>query len=456
MADKQPDQQELSRGLKDRHVQLIALGGAIGTGLFLGSGKSIHVAGPSILLAYLITGIMCFLLMRALGELLLSDLHYSSFVEAIRDYLGNRAAFITGWTYWLSWVVIAMAEVTAIGTYIQLWLPNCPQWVPGLIALVVLLCVNLITVGAFGEVESWFAIIKIVAIIILILIGVGMMLFRFKSPNGVVASPSNLLSHGGFFAQGIGGFLKSFQMVIFSFVGIEMVGMTAAETRDPQKTIPKAINDIPVRILLFYVGALFVIMCIYPWNLLNPNESPFVMVFKDIGIPAAASVINFVVLTAAASSCNSALYTTGRMLAELTSTSRRPTIRKISKISKNSVPAVAIVLSAILMAFSSLLNYLIPSQVFTLVSSVATTNFLFIWGAIVAAHLRYRKLHPQGDAFRMPGAPVTDWLVLIFFAIVAIILMWSADTRAALIISVIWLVILTALSMTFKQQRYEK
>lgn len=161
MAEKQPDQQTLSRGLKDRHVQLIALGGAIGTGLFLGSGKSIHVAGPSILLAYLITGIMCFLLMRALGELLLADLHYNSFVDAIRDYLGSRAAFITGWTYWLCWVAIAMAEITAIGMYVQLWLPNCPQWVPGLITLAVLLCVNLITVGAFGEVESWFALIKI-------------------------------------------------------------------------------------------------------------------------------------------------------------------------------------------------------------------------------------------------------------------------------------------------------
>ncbi|MCF0118486.1 MAG: amino acid permease [Limosilactobacillus mucosae] len=454
MAEKQPDQQTLSRGLKDRHVQLIALGGAIGTGLFLGSGKSIHVAGPSILLAYLITGIMCFLLMRALGELLLADLHYNSFVDAIRDYLGSRAAFITGWTYWLCWVAIAMAEITAIGMYVQLWLPNCPQWVPGLITLAVLLCVNLITVGAFGEVESWFALIKIFAILLLIAIGIGMMLVRFKSPNGIVTSPSNLISHGGFFATGLDGFLKSFQMVIFSFAGIEMVGMTAAETANPRKVIPKAINDIPVRILLFYIGALFVIMSIYPWNRLDPNSSPFVMVFKDIGISSAASIINFVVLTAAASSCNSALYTTGRMLAELTSTSRRPSIRKISHISKNSVPATAIVISALLMGMSSLLNYLIPSEVFTLVSSVATTSFLFIWGTIVLAHLRYRKVHPEGSGFKMPGTPVTDWMVLIFLFAVGVILMFSADTRIALIIAVVWLAFMTVLSMTFKEYKY--
>jgi len=233
-----------------------------------------------------------------------------------------------------------------------------------------------------------------------------------------------------------------------------MVGMTAAETANPRKVIPKAINDIPVRILLFYIGALFVIMSIYPWNRLDPNSSPFVMVFKDIGISSAASIINFVVLTAAASSCNSALYTTGRMLAELTSTSRRPSIRKISRISKNSVPATAIVISALLMGMSSLLNYLIPSEVFTLVSSVATTSFLFIWGTIVLAHLRYRKLHPEGSGFKMPGTPVTDWMVLIFLFAVGVILMFSPDTRIALIIALVWLAFMTVLSMTFKEYKY--
>lgn len=350
---------ELARNLKNRHVQLIALGGTIGTGLFLGSGQSIHSAGPSILLAYVIAGLACFLLMRALGEMLLSNLHYRSFIEAIRDYLGEKIAFVTGWTYWICWITIAMAEMTAIGTYIKLWFPSVPQWLPGLVVLIILLGVNLITVGAFGEVEFWFALIKIIAIIGLILVGIVLLLVRFKTPIGH-ASVMNLVNHGGFFATGIKGFLLSFQMVIFSFVGIEMVGMTSAETQDPETVIPKAINDIPMRIILFYVGALFIVMSIYPWNQLQTNQSPFVMVFKDIGIKGAASVINFVVITAAASACNSSLYTTGRMLAELTMGSKNPRIRRISRLSKHHVPANALILSTILISVSVLLNYFIP------------------------------------------------------------------------------------------------
>lgn len=442
---------ELARNLKNRHVQLIALGGTIGTGLFLGSGQSIHSAGPSILLAYVIAGLACFLLMRALGEMLLSNLHYRSFIEAIRDYLGEKIAFVTGWTYWICWITIAMAEMTAIGTYIKLWFPSVPQWLPGLVVLIILLGVNLITVGAFGEVEFWFALIKIIAIIGLILVGIVLLLVRFKTPIGH-ASVMNLVNHGGFFATGIKGFLLSFQMVIFSFVGIEMVGMTSAETQDPETVIPKAINDIPMRIILFYVGALFIVMSIYPWNQLQTNQSPFVMVFKDIGIKGAASVINFVVITAAASACNSSLYTTGRMLAELTMGSKNPRICRISRLSKHHVPANALILSTILISVSVLLNYFIPSQVFTLVSSVATVCFIFIWSIIILAHMKFKKTEKgRQSTFKTPLYPVGDYLILLFLMAVAVVLCMKHETLIALVLSIVWFVVLYGLRLRQKK-----
>ncbi|HJA46379.1 MAG TPA: amino acid permease [Candidatus Limosilactobacillus excrementigallinarum] len=459
MADKShqatQDSNELQRGLTNRHVQMIALGGAIGTGLFLGSGESIHFAGPSIILGYLITGLICFWMMRAMGEMMMTNVHYHSFVDLIHKYWGHRAGFVIGWAYWASWIAIAMAELTAIGVYIKLWLPGLPQWVPGLITIAILLCINLITVKAFGEVEFWFALIKIVAIIALILIGIGLMIFRYHTSAGV-ATPANLVSHGGFFPTGWSGVLKSLPMVVFAFAGVEMVGMTAAETQDPEEVIPRAINNIPVRILIFYIGSLAVIMSIFPWNLLNANSSPFVMVFKDIGISGAADIINFVVITAAASSCNSALYTTGRMLAELTYKSPNPKVRIISHISRFQVPTFAIVISALLITLSAALNYLVPGSVFTLISSVATTSFLFIWGAIVITHLKFRKKYPKESPFKMPFAPVSDYIVLIFFAVVAVTMTMRESTLISLIVTLVWMAILLFASRRHKEITIKK
>lgn len=444
------DSNELQRGLTNRHVQMIALGGAIGTGLFLGSGESIHFAGPSIILGYLVTGIICFWMMRAMGEMMMTNVHYHSFVDLIHKYWGHRAGFVIGWAYWASWIAIAMAELTAIGVYIKLWLPGLPQWVPGLITIAILLCINLITVKAFGEVEFWFALIKIVAIIALILIGIGLMLFRYHTSAGV-ATPMNLVSHGGFFPTGWSGVLKSLPMVVFAFAGVEMVGMTAAETQGPEDVIPRAINNIPVRILIFYIGSLAVIMSIFPWNLLNANSSPFVMVFRDIGVNGAADIINFVVITAAASSCNSALYTTGRMLAELTYKSPNPKVRIISHISRFQVPTFAILISALLITLSAALNYLVPGSVFTLISSVATTSFLFIWGAIVITHLKFRKKYPKESPFKMPLSPISDYIVLIFFAIVAVTMTMRESTLISLIVTLVWMAILLFASRQHKE-----
>lgn len=437
--------QSFSRELKNRHVQLIALGGTIGTGLFLGSGQGIHLAGSSIVLAYLITGIMCFLLMRALGELLLSDLNVHSYIDFIQRYLGDNASFVAGWTYWICWVTIAMAEITAAGQYMQYWFPHLPQWVTGVFLLGILLLLNSVTVKAFGETEFWFAIIKIVAIVALIIAGIYMVAVHFTTPVGH-ASVANL-AQGGFFANGWKGFFLSFQMVLFSFVGIEMVGMTASETADPKKIIPKAINEIPLRIILFYVGSLLALMCIYPWQSISATSSPFVQVFKNAGIQAAASVINFVVLTAAASACNSSLFTTGRMLFSLTYRGHGRFAKRMGTLSKAQVPVNALRFSTVIIAISVFLNLIVPGHVFAFVASVATTCFLFIWGAIVVAHLKYRRSlqqkHEPAHDFKMPWFPLTDYLILIFLGMVGVVLLFRTDTLIALIGSVIWLIALS-------------
>jgi len=422
--DQSPNGQELSRGLKNRHIQLIAIGGAIGTGLFLGSGKSIHFAGPSIMLVYFVIGLALFFMMRALGELLMYKPITGSFTHFAETFIGPWAGFITGWTYWFCWIVTGIAEITAVGMYVQFWVPDLPQWIPALICVAVLFLINIATVKAFGEMEFWFAIIKVVTIIALIVIGILLVFAGFQS-NGGHASFTNLWQHGGFFPNGSKGFLL------------------------------KAINQIPLRILLFYVGALFVIMSIYPWNRLNPDASPFVRVFADIGLPAAAGIINFVVLTSAASSCNSGIFSTSRMLYSLAEDGKAPKIFK--KLNKRNVPAPALLGSTIMLLIGVMLNYFMKStQVFTLVTSISSICFVWVWGVIMVAHLRFRKNMPEEAAkisFKLPFAPVINWIVLLFFVFVLVVLGIAKDTRVALFVTPVWFILLViAYGLTRKKK----
>lgn len=445
------EQQELQRGLKNRHVQLISIGGAIGTGLFLGAGKTIQLAGPSILLAYLITGCVCFFIMRALGELLLSNTNNHSFLDFVAEYLGKKVAFVTGWTYWFCWVAIAMADLTAIGMYVRYWVPGVPQWLPELIALILLLGLNMVAVSLFGELEFWFALIKVVSIIAFIIVGIYMILTHYKTSAGP-ASITNLWSHGGFFPTGTKGFILSFQMVTFAFTGIELVGLVAGETKNPEKVLPEAINNIPIRIILFYLGSLFVIMSIYPWNSLDANNSPFVEVFSEIGITVAASLINLVVLSAAASACNSAIYSTGRMLRSLSQEGSAP--KKFCQLTSHRVPGNALVFSTIVIFISVILNYVMPSEVFTLVSSIATTCFLFIWGILVYTHLKYRKsmLGKKEHTFKMPFYPYSNFLVFAYMIFICLVLFLGKDTRIALLLTPVWFIGL----LIIYRMKYEK
>lgn len=448
MADHN-SQGELARNLSARHIQLMAIGGTIGTGLFLGAGQSIHVAGPALIVAYLLAGVMCFFLLRALGELLLADSGDRSFLDLIRHHLGTRAAFVTGWIYWFCWVAIAMAQVTAIGVYIRFWWPGLPQWLPALAALVLLLAVNLSSVGSFGEFEFWFSMIKVVAIVALIVIG-ALMLFGHTETTAGFASLANLTAHGGFFPKGLWGFMLSFQMVAFSFTSIEQVGLTAAETQDPKRTLPRVLNSLPVMVIILYVGALLVLMSIFPWSRVAANGSPFVQVFDSLHIRGAASIVNFVVLTAAGSACMAAIYSAGRLLFELSIT--RPKLHALAKLSRRQVPARSLLASSAVIAGAVVLNAVLPASVFTLVTSVATVCFLFVWMMIIVAHLRYKKRHPERGTFAAPLFPIGDGYVLIFLGFVFVVMFLSRDTAIAAAASLVLLAVLTLLAL-FQQHK---
>lgn len=437
-------QQELKRELENRHVQLIAIGGTIGTGLFLGSGKAIQQAGPSIIFAYLIIGIAVFFVMRALGELLLSKAGYQSFTDIAEDYLGPRAAFVTGWTYWFCWIMTAMADVIAVGVYVQYWF-DIPQWVPAIICLVVLLGLNLLTVKNFGELEFWFALIKVVTILALIAIGVVLLVIGFKTDAGAVTL-KNIWGHGGLFPNGISGFLLSFQMVVFAFVGVELVGVSAAETSNPEKNIPSAINKIPLRILFFYVGAIIALLCINPWTGLSASESPFVKTFSLVGIPIAAGIINFVVLTSAASACNSGMFSTSRILYNLGKNNQAPS--SFAKLNKNHVPSSALLISTLVLSVGALLSKLIPEQAFGIVTTISAICFIWVWGVILVCHLRYKKTKPELQAkskFKAPFTPFVNYAVLALFAFILIVMLFAKDTRPALLLTPLWFILLYAL-----------
>ena len=437
-------QQELKRDLENRHVQLIAIGGTIGTGLFLGSGKAIQLAGPSIIFAYFIVGIAIFFVMRALGELLLSKAGYQSFTDIAEDYLGPRAAFITGWTYWFCWIMTAMADVIAVGVYVQYWF-DIPQWVPEIICLVVLLGLNLLTVKNFGELEFWFALIKVVTILALIAIGVVLLVIGFKTDAGMV-TVKNIWGHGGIFPNGVPGFLLSFQMVVFAFVGVELVGVSAAETSNPEKNIPSAINKIPLRILFFYVGAIIALLCINPWTELSPSESPFVKTFSLVGIPIAAGIINFVVLTSAASACNSGMFSTSRILYNLSKNNQASS--HFAKLNKNHVPRNGLLISTLVLSGGALLSKLIPEQAFGVVTTISAICFIWVWGVVLVCHIKYKKTQPELQAkskFKAPFTPFVNYAVLTLFAIILIIMLVAKETRMALLLTPLWFILLFAL-----------
>ena len=386
-----------------------------------------------------------YLMMRAIGEMLYMDPDQHTFINFITKYIGKGWGYFSGWSYWVSLVFLGMAEITAVSNYVQLWFPNWPAWQIQIIFLALLSCVNLIAVKVFGEVEFWFGMIKIVTILALIATGIFMVTTNFETPAGH-ASLTNITSGFQMFPNGWVKFVMAFQMVFFAYQAIEFVGITTSETANPRQVLPKAIKEIPIRIVIFYVGALLAIMAIFPWQQLPVNKSPFVTVFQMVGIKWAAGLINFVVLTAAASSLNSTLYSTGRHLYQIakeTPNSKVMNRLKLNSLSRMGIPSRSIIFSAIVVAVSAFINVLPGvSDAFALITASSSGVYIAIYILTMLAHLKYRKSKEfMPDGFVMPAYKVLNPLTIVFFLFVFVCLFLQESTYIGAIGATIWIIL---------------
>ncbi|WP_447873723.1 bifunctional threonine/serine APC transporter ThrP [Serratia fonticola] len=440
MASKEKPQ-GLHRGLEARHIELIALGGTIGVGLFMGSASTLKWAGPSVLLAYIIAGLFVFFIMRSMGEMLFLEPVAGSFAVYAHKYMNPFFGYLTAWGYWFMWLAVGISEITAIGVYVQFWFPEIPQWLPALIAVAMVALANLAAVRLYGELEFWFAMIKVTTIIVMILVGLGVIFFGFGN-GGQPTGFANLTAHGGFFAGGWQGFLFALCIVVASYQGVELVGITAGEAKNPQVTLKRAINNILWRILIFYVGAIFVIVTIFPWNGIGTAGSPFVLTFAKIGIVAAAGIINFVVLTAALSGCNSGMYSGGRMLYALAKNRQLPAA--LTRLSASGVPVNCIAITIICLLVGSALNYVIPNpqQVFVYVYSASVLPGMMPWFVVLISQIYFRRAHKEAmktHSFKSFMFPYMNYLTIAFLICVLVGMGINPDTRISLVVGMIFL-----------------
>lgn len=443
------EQGQLKRGLSNRHIQLIALGGAIGTGLFLGSAGVMSSAGPSMLLGYAIGGFIAFLIMRQLGEMIVEEPVAGSFSHFAHRYWGPFAGFLSGWNYWVLYILVGMAELTAVGKYVQYWYPEIPTWATALAFFVLINLINLTHVKAFGEAEFWFAIVKVGAIVGMILLGLYLLV---SGAGGEQASVSNLWTHGGFFPNGIGGLVAVMAVLMFSFGGLELVGITAAEAENPRKSIPKAINQVVYRILLFYILALGVLLSLYPWDSLVQTltsgddayaRSPFVQIFSLIGSDTAAHVLNFVVLTAALSVYNSGVYCNSRMLYGLAEQGDAP--RLFLRLNRRGVPVMGILISGLITLLCVALNYVLPEGALIILMSLVVAALVLNWAMISLSHLMFRRsMQQQGvtPTFRALWSPLGNWLCLAFVGFILVVLLLDSSTRLSVFALPVWVMVI--------------
>ncbi|MCK8624920.1 amino acid permease [Apilactobacillus xinyiensis] len=437
----------LERKLSTRHMQMIALGGTIGVGLFMGAKSTIGWTGPSVLLDYGIAGIFLYMIMRALGEMLYVHPITGSFSQFASMYMHPVFGYLTAWSNVFQYIVVGMSEVIAIGTYMEYWWPSLPNWIPGIIAIVFLCIANLISVSAFGELEYWFALIKVVTIIAMILVGLVLIVFGLNGigPTGI----SNIWSHG-FFTGGVKGFFFALAIVIASYQGIELIGVTAGEAENPKHTLVEAIQSTIGRILIFYIGAIFVILSIYPWDKINNIGSPFVETFAQVGITAAAAIINFVVVTAALSGSNSGIYSASRMTYLLASEKELP--KKFLKLNRHGVPYYAVISISAGILMGLVLNVILPmlfngaNQIFVYVYSSSVLPGMVPWVVILISQIEFRKQHPEeleNHPFKMPFSPYSNYITLIFLAITLVFMFLNDATRIPLIIGILFLIVMT-------------
>ncbi|MEB3964717.1 amino acid permease [Streptomyces kunmingensis] len=416
-----------SKDLKARHVNMIAIGGAIGTGLFLGAGGRLHSAGPALAVAYLICGVFAYLVVRALGEMVVYRPSSGSFVSYAREFLGEKGAYVAGWMYFLNWSMTGIADITAIALYTQYWsaFTTIPQWVLALIALAVVLSVNLVSVKYFGEMEFWFAIVKVATLVAFLFVGI--FLVATQHPiDGQTPGLSMITDHGGFMPSGLMSVVLVMQGVVFAYAALELVGVAAGETADPQKVVPRAVNSIMWRVALFYCGSVLLLALLLPSTVYSSDESPFVTVFSKLGIGGIGDIMNLVVLTAAMSSLNSGLYSTGRILRSMAMSGSAP--KFTARMNRSQVPYGGILLTAGVGVLGVGLNYLLPHDAFEIVIEVSSIGIIGTWVMIMVAHLAFVRRAKQGlvqrPSFRLPWSPVTE-IVTIVFLLSVLGLMWN-------------------------------
>ncbi|WP_102158273.1 amino acid permease [Zhihengliuella halotolerans] len=438
-----PSANELERKLSLRHIRFIALGSAIGTGLFYGSSETIQAAGPAVLIAYLIAGCAVYAVMRALGEMAVRHPVAGSFAQYSGRYISPTAGFLTGWTFAFEMIIVAIADMTAAAMYMKMWYPDTPGWVWMVAALVLICGLNLMRVKVFGELEFWFTLIKVVTIVAMIVGGLALVIGGV-SLGGFTPGPHNFFEHSGFAPFGVWGIIMSLGIVVFSFGGVETLGMTAGEADDPARAIPKAVNTVPIRILVFYILTIGVMLMLIPWTEIGSGESPFVQVFAVLGIPGAAHVINAVVLSAALSAMNSITYAASRTMYGLAEQGHAPA--SFTRVSKAGVPVQPVAIVACCLVIGLFVYLWIPDQLFLIVASIATFATVFTWASILLAHCNMRREMArngeQPGGFAAPLWPVLNYLGLAFMGLIVVILAFTPAGRAALIVGGIWIALL--------------
>ena len=428
-------------------MEMISLGGAIGVGLFMGSTSTIKWTGPSVLLAYIFVGLILYIVMRALGEMLYINPGTGSFADYATEYVHPLAGYMAEWANVFEYIVVGMSEVVAATEYLKFWWPNINAFWSGVIIIAFLVIANLVSAKAYGTLEFWFAMIKVITIILMIILGFSIILFGFGN-HGHAIGFSNLWSHGGFFTGGFKGFLFSMSIIVGSYEGIELLGISAGEVAHPQKAIVKSVKSVLWRILIFYVGAIFVIVTIYPWDKLSNLGSPFVTTFAKVGITAAASIINFVVLTAALSSANSGIYSSSRMLFKLAHDNDAP--KTFKHISKRIVPSHAILgisggifLGFVINMLAAMANKSM-SDLFVVIFSSSVLPGMIPWFVILLAELRFRKNNPEllkNHPFKLPLYPFSNYFAFVMLIVIVIFMFINAETRVSVIVGAAVLIV---------------
>ncbi|MBW5483583.1 amino acid permease [Streptomyces bambusae] len=415
-----------SKDLKSRHINMIAIGGAIGTGLFLGAGGRLAGAGPSLAIAYAVCGVFAFFVVRALGELVLYRPSSGAFVSYAREFMGEKGAYTAGWLYFLNWSTTTVADITAAATYAHFWsmFSSVPQWVLALIALAVVLTANLISVKYFGEMEFWFSIVKVAALVIFMLVGI--YLVATSHPiDGHTPGLSTITDNGGLFPTGVLPMLLVVQGVVFAYASVELCGVAAGETENPEKIMPKAINSIMWRVGVFYVGSVVLLALLLPYTAYSGDQSPFVTIFDKLGIPGTAGIMNLVVLTAALSSLNSGLYSTGRILRSMAMAGSAP--KFTARMNKGKVPYGGVLFTAAFGVAGVFLNYRMPGEAFEIVLNLASIGILGTWAMVMICSLLFWRRAQNGlverPGYKLPWAPYTQIVTLVFLASV-LVLMW--------------------------------